>query len=178
MVELLTLTAELSVGIAGFTAVFSVLGQRESVAPDRMQRHRVRQMLIMSLATALASLLPIWLTGMSAASEIVWRLSGGICVAVAASLMIHIEGLNRRGGFRQLPGYSRPNALFMWTSGFAVLFLYALSAIMSSDAVAEKCYTSAVVLSLVMAGVQFVRAALRQLVAADVSTEGGGKGAA
>ena len=169
MVDLLTLTAELAVGIAGFTAVFSVLGQRDSAAPDVLQRHRVRQMLIVSLATALSSILPIWLTGMVAETRGVWRLSAGISLAVVVPMMIYIRGLGRRDRLRELSGYSRGNAVFMWSGGFAILFLFALSAIKNSEPVAERLYTSAVVVSLVLAGVQFVRAALRQLDAGGLS---------
>lgn len=169
MTDLLALIAELSVAIAGFTAVFSVLDQRGRASHAALQRHRIRQMLILSLVTALASLLPLWLGGLGLEPDLVWGVSGFGSALTAGSFMVYIGRMNSRAGMHRLPGYSRSNAVFMWSGGVITLGLYIGVAVIGGHAVAPGLYSTALLLSLTMAGVQFVRAALRQM---DGATQG------
>ena len=89
MGDLLTLIAELSVGIAGFTAVFSVLdrGGVRDPAEGPLQLFRVKQMLLGGVTTALACVLALALMASSLSEPIVWRIAGGAGAAAILTLL-------------------------------------------------------------------------------------------
>jgi hypothetical protein len=91
--ELLVGTAQIAVGLAGFTGVASVLGRRGDAAHDRAQPERLRGMIETALLVAAASLLPIVVERAGAAEPLAWRLSAGAFLAIA--LPASLRGVGR-----------------------------------------------------------------------------------
>ena len=152
--ELLVTTAQVAVGLAGFSGVAGVLGERRGSTASAVQGALLRNMIETSLSAAGFSLLPIVLSHIGFASEVVWRLAAGInLVAFVAQL-----GLTVRRGMRIIAasGGSVPRAWVAFVFAFATFIVVSL-AVSTLGFSSAPLYVGALFLQLVLSGSMFVR---------------------
>lgn len=82
--------AEISVAFAGFAGIVGVFG-RSTLAPET-QVWRVRTMILTSLLTLLAALLPILIGQFRAADALVWRVSALALALITAAQLFAVAG--------------------------------------------------------------------------------------
>ena len=98
--EFFLTVAELSVALAGFGSLASLIGRQPGAESAAVDAGRLRGMLERSLSVMLLSIFPVSLTSFELPSDIVWRVSGAIFF-VAAPLLFWLPV--RR--LRRLPEY-------------------------------------------------------------------------
>ena len=175
MEDLLTLIAELSVGIAGFTAVFSVLDRGEAVsrAETVLQLFRVKQMLLGGVTTALACVLALGLLASPYTDPVVWRTAGGSAATAILVLFITLSFEARREQLPDAPGYSRVHASVIYGLAILGLALLVLTIAFAERAVAPALYASAMIAMFALSAIQFVRAAIKQFAASRANDDRG-----
>lgn len=124
-------------------------------------------MLMISLTTALGCVLPIWSIGLGHAASFTWRFSGVVMCIFFLATLIPLAHFNSTRRIHEWPGYSRHNAWFMWSGGMVVFGSFLVCIVFAGSGLAPTVYSAAVVLSMAMAGLQFVRAAMTQLKVQD-----------
>ena len=167
MEDLLTLIAELSVAIAGFTAVFTVLdsGRGEDVRETALQLMRVKQMLLGGVTTAVACVVALGLIGSPLERTTVWRLAGGSTVIALLIEWFVLDRQIRREAIFQAPGYNRAHAAVIYgLCGVSVLLLVATVA-RAGDPIAPVLFTVAMIAMFTVSATQFARAAIKQFAA-------------
>jgi hypothetical protein len=92
--------AELSVALAGFGSLASLIGRRAGSESAAVDAGRLRGMLDRSLSVMILSIFPISLTYFELSSRIVWGVSG-VLFAVAAPILFWLPLLR----LRKLPEY-------------------------------------------------------------------------
>ena len=147
-------TAHVAVGLAGFSGVAGVLGERRGSADPAVQGALLRTMIETSLLAAGFSLLPIVLAHVGCDPEVLWRLSATInLVAFAAQFGLMVA----RGTRIVRSGVPRPplawGALLFAFATFIVISLAASALGYSSS----SFYIAALFLQLVLSGSSFVR---------------------
>lgn len=172
MENLLTLIAELSVGIAGFTAVFSVLdrGGVRDPAEAPLQLFRVRQMLLGGVATAVACVVALGLMASSLGEPTIWRTAGGGTALAVGTLVYAVHRMAKREGLSEAPGYSRVHASLIYALAGTGSALLLLTFVFASEPVAPTLFASAMTALFALSAIQFVRAAIKQLSASRESS--------
>ncbi len=175
MEDLLTLIAELSVGIAGFTAVFSVLGRGVAKTPAEipLQLFRVKQMLLGGVTTASACVLALGLMASPLGEPVVWRIAGGSAAAAVLALFFTLHGEATRERLAEAPGYSRPHAGLIYGLGAVALVFLLLTVVAASRSVAPNLYSGGMLALFAISAIQFVRAAIKQLAASRANGDEG-----
>ncbi len=152
--ELLVTTAQVAIGLAGFSGVAGVLGERRGPVGPAVQGALLRAMIEISLLAAAFSLLPIVLSHAHLGAEALWRLSAGINLAAFATqfgfMVRRATRIIRSGG----QGFPRPWGVFVFTLAAFVVASLAASALGFSSA---SLYISALFAQLVFSGASFVR---------------------
>ena len=123
--EILLTVSELSVAFAGFASLASILGQRFSKDDPRLDAGRLLNMLTVSLALTVLSLVPLLPMLLGWSPRLAWGASGAMGLATMASLCPSI--LRRVGKMKQYQGFNAPTNL----AGFA-LALFAVVGFASS----------------------------------------------
>ena len=146
-------TAQVAIGLAGFSGVAGALGERIGSAIPAVQGALLRNMIEISLLAAGFSLLPVVLSHVGCAPEVLWRLAAGINLIAFVTQF----GLTLRRAARIMrPGAPRPlawGALVVSIAAIVVLFLGA-SALGFAP---SSFYVAALFLQLVLSGSSFVR---------------------
>ena len=168
MVDLLTLIAELSVALAGFTAVFSILDARHSKdgRETGLQIMRVKQMLIGAVITALACVVAVALLQTDVRAATVWRISGGgaLVALVATVFALSREGLG--GQLTKAPGFSRLHATLVFTLLGLSIVLLVCTVLAAEAPCAPGLFVAAAITLFAFSCIQFARAAIKQFAAA------------
>ena len=167
MGDLLTLIAELSVGIAGFTAVFSVLdrGGVRDPAEAPLQLFRVKQMLLGGVTTALACVLALALMASSLSEPVVWRIAGGAGAAAILTLFVTLQAEAKRERLSEAPGYSHAHASVIYGLAATGLVFLGLTVIAAAQPIAPTLYSGGMVAMFALSAIQFARAAIKQFAA-------------
>jgi hypothetical protein len=154
--DYLSQICNLAAVFAGFTAIVSVLGSDDETGPDdvALNKLRLRQMLEICLLTIATGLLPQLLVSFGTDLELALQISGAVGAASSA-LLLGVQGsrvYNLR--IRSLAGFSVNFTRFAMSAGASIVILFGLAALSIRP---EATYFSAVTLSLVIAGLQFLR---------------------
>jgi hypothetical protein len=155
--ELLVNTAQIAVGLAGFTGVASVLGRRGDAAHDRAQAERLRGMIETALLVAAASLLPIVVERAGVAEPLAWRISAGVFLAVAVPGSL--RGIGRAVRVNRAVGQT-PGWMLIWRSftlGIVAVVAVSLSASMLGLVPGPAGFIVAVYALLIFSGILFFR---------------------
>jgi hypothetical protein len=152
--ELLVTASQVAIGLAGFSGVAGVLGDRIGRAIPAVQGALLRTMIETSLLAAGFSLLPIVLLHVGCGPQGLWRLSAGInLVAFSAQF-----GLTLRRGMRIIrSGAPRPSmawGVFVVSVAASIVVLLGASALGFSP---SSTYVGAIFLQLALSGSTFVR---------------------
>ena len=153
----MVLVCELAVAFAGFTAIVSVLHYTTDELERSLLELRLRQMLELSLLTIAGGLLPFLLRQIGADESTSWRLAGAL-LGLAGCFMLWIQGSrNFAVRVRRAASYNFAYAVFLFFLGAiaTISFFVTASGVFRSDGV----YVLGVTLVLVIAGLQFLRAA-------------------
>lgn len=104
--DVLLVMAQLSVAFAGFASLASAFSQRNPQAEMRVDAGRLINMLIVSLCTAMLTLVPVIPALFGGTEDFVWRSSAAIAfgtmVAFAPGLMKRATRMRQYAGFNHL----------------------------------------------------------------------------
>ena len=173
MEDLLTLIAELSVAIAGFTAVFSALdrGVAKTPAEIPLQLFRVKQMLLGGVTTAVACVFALALMASPLGEPVVWRMAGGSAAVAVLVLLVTLHGEAARERLAEAPGYSRAHAGVIYGLGLVALVFLLLTVVVAARPVAANLYSVGMVALFAVSAIQFARAAIKQFAASMAKGE-------
>jgi hypothetical protein len=153
--DLLFIIAEVSVALAGFSAVIGVLGSRPGVSDVRVDALRLQVMLESSLVVAAASIIPVILYHLGAESDSVWRI--GSAVFLLFQVPMEIVGFRRTSKMPDMK-FSKFNVNTVnWglSIGADLIMLGVLLDLVGARA--SGYYMLAAFLLLVMSGLLFVQ---------------------
>jgi hypothetical protein len=151
--ELLVTIAQVAIGLAGFSGVAGVLGERRGSAQPAVQGALLRGMIEASLLAAGSSLLPIVLLHTSFSPEVLWRLAAGITLAAFSAQVafaFHRAARIIRSDAPMPPAWRG----YMFAGVTFIAFSLAASALGFSP---SSFYIAALFLQLVFSGSLFIR---------------------
>jgi hypothetical protein len=152
--EFLVNTAQVAIGLAGFSGVAGVLGARPGSASPEFQGARLRLMIETSLLAAGFSLLPIVLEHLGFEPRTLWRVASGMnLLAFAPQFTL---ALRRSTAIIRASGEPTPRAWGAVTTLIAMLTV-ALLAASALGFGSSSLYIAAIFLQLVLAGIAFHR---------------------
>jgi len=151
--ELLVTIAQVAIGLAGFSGVAGVIGERTGSTVPAVQGALLRLMIESSLLAAGFSLLPIVLFHVGCAPELLWRLAAAISLLAFTAQF----GLAMRRGLRIIrAGAGQPRAWGAAVTLIAVAVMLLLGAATLGFA-SSSFYVAALFLQVVLSGGSFVR---------------------
>ena len=153
--DLLLAIAEVSVGLAGFSAIVGLLGSRSSRSDLRVDALRLQVMLEASLMVAAYSFLPVLVSSFDFEVLTTWRISSAAFLIVA--IPNELVALRRT---RDMPDMklNRMNINTVnWTLSLSADFIMLVVVIGVFESRAGALYLLAIFSILVMAGVLFVQ---------------------
>jgi len=152
--ELLVTTAQVAIGLAGFSGVAGVLGARPGSASPEFQGARLRLMIETSLLAAGFSLLPMVLELLGFEPRALWRIASGMnLLAFAPQFALSFR---RSTAIIRVSGEPTPKAWGAVTTLIAVLTV-ALLAASALGFASSRLYVAAIFLQLVLGGIAFHR---------------------
>ncbi len=80
--DILLVFAELSIALAGFSAIIGVLGSRKDIADVRVNSLRIQVMLETCFMVAAAALVPALLSRFGIDAQVLWRISSALFLMV------------------------------------------------------------------------------------------------
>ena len=153
--DLLFIIAEVSVALAGFSAVIGVLGSRPGASDVRVDALRLQVMLESCLVVAAASIVPVLLSSLGAESGAVWRI--GSAAFLLVQVPMEIIGFRRTSNMpdMKLSKFNVNTINWCFSIGADLVMLGVLLDLVGNQASAY--YMLAVFSLLVMSGLLFIQ---------------------
>jgi hypothetical protein len=153
--DLLFIIAEVSVALAGFSAVIGVLGSRPGASDIRVDALRLQVMLESGLVVAAASIIPVLLSHLGAESGAVWRV--GSAAFLLVQLPMEVVGFRRTSKMPDMKVSKLNVNTFNWglSIGADLIMLGVLLDLVGARA--SGYYMLAAFLLLVMSGLLFIQ---------------------
>jgi len=96
--DFLTTSAQIAVGLAGFTGVASVFGRDSSAVPHEVQSERLRAMIEAAQVAVVFALVPLLLLDLNLAEDVLWRVACGLFLTGWTAVFV----ITVRRGFKVL----------------------------------------------------------------------------
>ncbi len=163
--DLLLTIAEVSVGLAGFSAIVGLLGHQSGRSDLKVDALRLQVMLEASLLVAAYSFLPLLISNFDFEVWTTWRISSAIYLIVA--IPIQFFALRRTSDMPAMK-LNRMNVNTVnWTLSLAANFIMLVVLIGAFESRAGALYLLGIFFVLLMAGILFVQFAASTFMPSD-----------
>ena len=163
--DILLTFAELSVALAGFSAVIGVLGARKATSDIKVNSLRLQVMLETSFMVAVAALTPVLLQRFGVDNDMLWRISSALFLAMAIPFEFIARNRVKDMPDMTLSGWNINSINWGLSIGADLVLLAVLFNLVGNRS--EAVYLLALFAQLALAGILFIQFASKTFTSPD-----------